>query len=678
MKLPVNIQPRYIIAITLAVAVVMVASAVIELRQSREELYHVMEEEALSLVETIDQSSANNLLSMEQIENLLAERLLNNAFFIARLDSMGKLSATDLAAFAEANHIFRINIFDKGGNRLLSNHSPEEAHASLPSKHAPLDFLQPILNGETNQLVIGLKEARIEEGQRYAVAVRRTRVSGGAIVLNLDAEELLEFRKTIGIGKLINDLGDNSGLEYVVLQDHQGIIAASKTIQEMTPIQSDSILDLAFDTDSTFTRVVPFQGKKVLEVVKPFRLEGTTIGLFRIGISTEDVRATEARMQRRMIVMSIVLLAIGALVVLSIVALQNLKLTEQKFERMQTFTGNILDQMQDAVVTFDPENRITLFNRQAQVLFGLSDAEVLGRKVEDIKHNGESCLTFLLSPHAAYREMSIPCAHDTARDVAVAISETHKPGGTLESRTAVIRDLTDSHRLQREVQRKDKLTAMGELASGVAHEIRNPLNAIMMIAQRLGNEFAPKKGLKEYKSLSGVLKKEAHRVNAIIHQFLTFARPAKVSLHPVSAMDFVEHITALFKSQADAKKVKFSSSILFREEMLIDREQMTQAALNLLQNALDATKAGGSINISLSREANEILLAVKDSGSGIPRDRIEKVFDLYFTTKVNGTGMGLAITQQIVTQHGGRISVSSEVGKETVFEIRIPITERHG
>ena len=674
MKSPVNIQPRYIIAITLAVAVVMVGSAIVELRQSRAELYHVMEEEALSLVETIDRSSANNLLSMERIEDLLIERLLNNAMFIARLDSMSTLTGSDLARIASANHIFRINIFDRRGKKVLSNHVAEESHAQLPAKHTPGDFLQPILRGETDQLVIGLKEARVEEGQRYAVAVRRTRPPGGAIVVNLNAGELLEFRKTIGIGKLINDLGDNSGLDYVVLQDRQGIIAASKAIQEMTPIESDSLLLEAYDSDSTFTRVVPFQGKDVLEVVKPFRLEGATIGLFRIGISTEDIRATEARMQRRIIVMSVVLLVIGALVVLIIVALQNLKLSERKFERIQTFTGNILDRMQDAVITIDPQNRITLFNRQAQTLFGVTDSEVLGHNVDDLHEDGKPGLATIFSAHDPHQEASISCADGTPRDVAVALSETHTPTGELESRTAVIRDLTDARRLQREVQRRDKLTAMGELASGVAHEIRNPLNAITMIAQRLGHEFIPKRGLKEYKSLSGVLRKEADRVNSIIHQFLTFARPAKLHLHSVPTVDFVNHIATLFKPQADAKKVTFTSSTVFRGQMVIDHEQMTQAALNLLQNSLDATKPRGSIALACSREEDSVLLTVADTGSGIPSDKLEKIFDLYFTTKARGTGMGLAITQQIVTHHGGRISVSSKVGKGTTFEIRLPLT----
>jgi PAS domain S-box-containing protein len=379
-------------------------------------------------------------------------------------------------------------------------------------------------------------------------------------------------------------------------------------------------------------------------------------------------------MQRRIIMMSVVLLVIGALVVLTIVALQNLKLSEQRVERIQTFTGNILDRMQDAVITVDPQNRITLFNRQAQTLFGVKDSDILGCKVENLNRSDKSGFAAIFSASAPHQETSITCADGIPRDVAVALSETHTPTGELESRTAVIRDLTDARRLQQEIQRKDKLTAMGELASGVAHEIRNPLNAITMIAQRLGHEFAPKRGLKEYKSLSSVLRKEADRVNSIIHQFLTFARPAKLHLHSFPAVDFVNHIATLFKPQADAKKVTFSSSTQFRGQMVIDREQMTQAALNLLQNALDATKPGGSISLMCSREEHGALLTVADTGSGIPLDKLDKIFDLYFTTKTRGTGMGLAITQQIVTQHGGRIAVSSKVGKGTTFQIRLPLT----
>ena len=673
MKFPIHIQPKYIIAITAVVAVVMVTSAIIELRQSRSELYHVMEEEALSLVETIELSSANNLLSMEHIEDLLTERLLNNAFFIARLDSIGLLATSDLRTIAMTNHIFRINIFDRHGNKVLSSYSQKEEHSGLSPKYAVTEVLKPILRGELRQLVIGLKEARFDEGQRYAVAVRRTLPSGGAIVLNLNADDLLEFRKTIGVGRLINDLGDNSGLEYVVLQDREGILAASKSIREMTAIDSDSLLMHAYNSDSVLTRVVQFHDRDILEVVKSFALDGPTIGLFRIGFSMEEIHATEARMQRRILIMSVVLLVLGALVLLAIVAMQNSRLMEQKYGVMQTFTGNILEHMRDAVVTVDPQNRITLFNKHAETLFGLANEDVVGRRVDEIEQGGAGCLAEVFSATKAYGEMSIQCAGGVQREVAVTLSDTRRPDGTPESQTALIKDLTEERRLEREIQRKDKFTAMGELASGVAHEVRNPINAINMIAQRFQKEFSPKKGVKEYQALAGVLRSEAQRVNAIVRQFLLFARPPELHLSRISVGESIRKIGAAFGVQAADKGIRFQVRIREHVEARVDQEQLSQAILNLLQNALDATNEGGEITIMCERESAHAVIRVIDSGNGIPEEQQRKIFDLYYTTKQLGTGMGLPITQRIISQHDGTIDVTSTPDMGTEFIIRLPL-----
>lgn len=678
MTFPIHIQPRYIIAITVVVAGVMVTSAIIELKQSRLELYHVMEEEAMSLVEAVELSSTNNLLSMEHIEDLLAERLLNNAYFIARLDSMGMLGEADLRKIAAVNHIFRINVFDRNGRKVLSSHPRMEEHSGLPQKHTISEVLKPILRGEVTQLVIGLKEARFEEGKRYAVAVRRTRPSGGAIVLNLNADDLLEFRKTIGIGKLITDLGDNSGLEYVVLQDRQGILAASKTVREMTAMDADTFLINAYSGNSLRTRVVSFENRDILEVVKAFAVEGETIGLFRIGFSMDEIRATEARMQRRILIMSIVLLILGALVLLAIIAMQNFRLMEQRYGVMQTFTGNILEHMHDAVVTVDAQNRITLFNRQAETLFGLSSIDVVGRRPDEVGQAGGGCLVHVFSVRKSYDELNIQCAGGVEREVGVTLSETRRPDGTPESRTALIRDLTEERRLEREVQRKDKLTAMGELASGVAHEVRNPINAINMIAHRFQKEFAPKKGAKEYQALAGVLRSEAQRVNGIIQQFLRFARPPKLNLQQISVPEFISHVAKLFESQAKAKGVRFSSTNNCGMMLTLDRDQMTQALLNVLQNALDATPAGGSIGLSCFVKDDDVVFTVEDSGQGIPKDKLDKIFNLYYSTKPDGTGMGLAITQQVIDQHQGTVQVESEEGKGSRFMLKLPLIRSEG
>jgi signal transduction histidine kinase len=226
------------------------------------------------------------------------------------------------------------------------------------------------------------------------------------------------------------------------------------------------------------------------------------------------------------------------------------------------------------------------------------------------------------------------------------------------------------------VKRKEKLSAMGELASGVAHEIRNPLNAISMIAQRYEKEFVPRSGLREYRSLTGVLQKEIKRMNSIVQEFLRFARPAKPQLSDVDARQFVDHVAMLFKGQAAAKDVQFSAVCECDGKLFVDAEQMTQALINLLQNALDVASKGDSIVLDASKSERSVTFRVSDTGTGIAPDHLNRVFDLYFTTKPDGTGMGLAITQQIVTQHGGEIHVESEVGKGSTFSISLPPGQR--
>ncbi|MBM4159975.1 MAG: PAS domain S-box protein [Ignavibacteria bacterium] len=671
MKFFAQIRPKYVITVTLVVAALMVTSALIELSQSRDELFHVLSEQGLSLAETIERSSENILLATENLEAELAERLFNNAFFVARLDSLGLLTQRDLRRFAEANDIYRINIFDRQGNRLLGNHLQQVDHATLPEQHSPIDFIAPILRGDADRLTIGLKEARFEEGQRYAVAIRRTRPSGGAIVLNLDAANLLEFRKSMGIGRLMMDLGDNSGIEYALVQDQAGILAASSSVEQISAIEGDTLLGVALARDTTITRVTTFGGKEVFEIAKPFKLGLAPVGLIRIGLSMDEIRATEARMQRRVLVMSLVVVVIGVLSVLVIVASQNYSVLTQRYRTMQTFTGTILEQMRDAVVTIDTGERITLFNRQAEVLFGVSASSLVGRSLRQAGDPVLDCLQSLFSS-TGQTEQTLRCGDGATRFVSVSLSSTSDPQGTIQSRTAVIRDLTEARRLEREMQRKEKLSAMGELASGVAHEVRNPLNAISMIAQRVGQEFSPKKGTREYKSLTKVLQAEAHRVNSIVQQFLRFARPPKLQLQPVPVKELMSHLHTLFEGQASQKNVQFSITSSCDGNIMLDRNLLTQALLNLLQNALDATSRGGTINLNCSRTSEGIVIEVTDDGRGIPEDQLEKIFNLYYSTKPDGTGMGLAVTQQIVSQHGGRIDVVSEIGKGSRFAILLP------
>lgn len=669
------IHPRTIAASAVAVTLLMFGSAFLELRQSRTELLGLMREHAVALAEAVERSSANIVIATEYLEETLSERLLNNAYYIARLDSAGTLTSTDLRTFAHQNGIFRINIFNARTQKVMTSLVPEDGHEGLPENaQNPRTMLRPIMEGRQRTLIMGLKQARYGDGQRFAVAIRRTRPGGGAIVLNLDAAALLEFRRQAGIGRLISDLGDNRGIDYVVLQDEDGIVAATRNVREMSSIAVDEDLARVIATDSIVTRTHTVDGREHYEALTRLTIEGSAVGVLRIGLSLEELEAIDVRMERRVMIMAIVLAVLVAMAVTAIAASKRLGVVSDQYAAIRSVTGNILEHMNDAVISADGREIITLFNEKAAELFNLPAAEVLGRTITDLRAVGKGCVALMFDSTVVEHEFE--CHPGSPRRVSRSLSAVHRSDGSVESRTVVIKDLTEQRRMEREIRQRDRLTAMGELASGVAHEVRNPLNAISMIAQRYEREFVPRSGAKEYRTLTKVLKHEAARVNGIVQAFLRFARPPRVKFADTSSMSFVEHVATLFEEQARNKKVRFDWNDDVPGTLSIDRDQMTQAVLNLLQNALDAVAKGGTISLNARGVDDSVVITVADDGEGIPKDKLDRVFDLYFTTKPDGTGMGLAIAQQIVSRHHGTISVESERRTGTTFTIRLPRTGR--
>jgi len=239
--------------------------------------------------------------------------------------------------------------------------------------------------------------------------------------------------------------------------------------------------------------------------------------------------------------------------------------------------------------------------------------------------------------------------------------------------------LTEKHaRAEEALRRRDRLAAMGELASTVAHEVRNPLNAIGMTAQRLRREFlnggqavsAPDEA--ELRELLDVLAGETQRINRIVQQFLDYARPPRLSLRQASLGDTLEAAAGALRAKAATRRVTIESDVTRAGEAVFDPDQLKQAVDNLLRNAIDASPDGGRVRIEARREASDHVIDVVDEGPGIPADIVPKIFDLYFTTKADGTGVGLAVTNQIVEAHHGRIDVDSSPGKGTRMSVRIP------
>lgn len=236
-------------------------------------------------------------------------------------------------------------------------------------------------------------------------------------------------------------------------------------------------------------------------------------------------------------------------------------------------------------------------------------------------------------------------------------------------------------RLETEMRRQEKLAAIGTLAAGVAHEIRNPLSSIKGYATYFRQKFAEDS---EDREAANVMLNEVTRLNRVISDLLGLSAQKKLQLKPVNIELVINHVVRLLRQNATNREIsidrKFARTI---PPALVDMERLSQALLNLCLNGFDAMKNGGHLTLAVSGGKNRICILVKDTGCGIPPEIMEKIFDPYFTTKGSGTGLGLPMVHKIIREHNGEIDVSSSLADEhgenvgTIFRIWMPVAH-HG
>jgi signal transduction histidine kinase len=228
--------------------------------------------------------------------------------------------------------------------------------------------------------------------------------------------------------------------------------------------------------------------------------------------------------------------------------------------------------------------------------------------------------------------------------------------------------------LEAEVLQRERLSALGNLAAAVAHEVRNPLNTISIGLQRLKVEFQPTQDEDEYSRLTQLMLGEVHRLNSIVEQFLSLARPLEIKPEELAAQDVLNELATLIEAEGRQSKVQIRVvAPLSLPPLKADREYLRQSLLNLTLNSLQAMPEGGTLTLEAKTSNGNFLISVTDTGTGIAPENRNRIFEPYFTTKAKGSGLGLAITRRIVEAHGGTITVTNQAHGGCRFLISLPI-----
>lgn len=237
--------------------------------------------------------------------------------------------------------------------------------------------------------------------------------------------------------------------------------------------------------------------------------------------------------------------------------------------------------------------------------------------------------------------------------------------------------LRRSRELEEQLQRAERSAVIGRLASGIAHEIRNPLNFINLSIDHLREAFAPANEAQrtQYKHILTTIKDELARLNRLVSDFLSYGRPAKLKLRELDARALVEEVRNLVEAKAEEQGVKItiaSNGNGNQTKLTADAEQLKTCFSNLMINAIQAMPGGGELEVGLYPNPERLEIEFTDTGTGILPESLEQIFEPYYSTKETGIGLGLPLTKKIIEEHGGQISVESEVGEGTTFLVTLP------
>ncbi len=398
-----------------------------------------------------------------------------------------------------------------------------------------------------------------------------------------------------------------------------------------------------------------------------------------VGLDMSAFDDSLRRQKLQGLILSITMLLVGIGGWLSLSAVQGFRISQKTLSEMKAFTGLLVAKLPVGIIATDQQGRITTWNTAASEMTGIREEDASGKQPENILPDEFSVfftkrdqdMEKIDNRQGREKEISVTL-NTKLQNFLCHINAVQDDEMEYKGQVLLISNLTQLKALEKEMREHERLAAVGRMAAGVAHEVRNPLSSIKGLALLLKGKFETDSRESETAAL---LIQEVERMNRTVSELLSFARPASLELKEVSLKDLLDENIRLVSSDAQSGNVTIdlrAGSNL--KSVLADRDRLNQVFINLLLNALQSMDKGGKLSVRAenSESGSSVIIHIRDTGCGIAPENMEQLFYPYFTTKDGGTGIGLAISQKIISDHGGSIKIDSVPDRGTSVTVEMP------
>ena len=637
-------KSRFVI-LTLISAFLSVVFVVVDTNENGKQINSIIRSEAASILSTVSSSVKNTIIATNRTENEIIERLINSAWIVSENKS---ISPTLLQNYANQLKLQLIIISDEAGN--ISNSSIPMQNSRLPDYFA--EQIAQITRNHYQWAEIGLVNEFNGFSNLYILAYNDFKLHR-IIFLALDATKFSLYRQEFGIGRQLKDLSANPDIQYIYLKDTLGQFIAKSN-----------------------SAIPPSDERNAFSIADTLRPDGFDTIILQLGVNPARFNLINNAANLRTIVIGVAFFASYLLIFAGIYYRKSIKKLEKSSNAIKNYNDLILNNINDAIIGIDEHQNIIIANNSALNL--LQNFKILTLNQPYLQYFEQDLFNIESKNPQNQGETILNCSNSKL-DIRFYIKNLRNEDNT-EVKIIFFRDITQENQMQMELRRRDQAVASATLAAGVAHEIRNPLNAINIIAQRLEIEFIPQQDAEEYNSLVAIVRQEIARLNQIIKQFLEFSRPAPLNLTSTNANQYFQSLIDFIAKGFASKNIQIQSILNINASIhiKIDQDKFRQVIINLCKNSIEAINESsraenGLILINISQDERKILIKIEDNGVGISENDLAKIYNLYFTNKKQGSGLGLSLVHQIISEHNASIHCTSQPNVGTSFLISLNI-----